>query len=75
MTRNTQKRKQCIDGDCKTIFVLEIRQAGSEWGSTPKVFDSKEEAEKEAERLKKKYGFLDGFRVVSRKIEKKSDED
>lgn len=74
MTRNSQKKKR-TDGDCETIFVLEIRQPGSEWGTTPKVFDSKEEAEKEAERLKKKYPFLDGCRVVSRKIEEKSDED
>jgi hypothetical protein len=75
MIRNSQKRKKRTDGDCETIFVLEIRQIGSEWGTTPKVFDSKEEAEKEAERLKKKYPFLDGCRIVSRKIEEKSDKD
>ena len=73
MTRNSQKRKKRTDGDCKTIFVVEIRQPGSEWGPTPKVFDSREEAEKEAGRLKKQYPFLDGCRVVSRKIEEKSD--
>ncbi len=75
MTKNSEKRKKCADGDCKTIFVVEIRQAGSKWGTTPKVFDSKEEAEKEAERLKKKYPFLDGCRVLSRKIEEKSNKD
>jgi len=75
MTRNSQKRNKCIDEDCKTIFVVEIRQPGSEWGPTPKVFDSKEEAEKEVKGLKKKYPFLDGCRVVSRKIEEKSDKD
>jgi len=75
MTRNSQKRKKCTNGDCKTIFVVEIRQAGSEWEATPKVFDGKEEAEKEAERLKKQYPFLDGCRVVSRKIEEISDKD
>ncbi len=72
MTKNSQKRKKCTDGDCETIFVVEIRQAGSKWGTTPKVFESKEEAEKEAERLKEQYPFLDGCRVVSRKIEEKS---
>ena len=75
MARNSQKRKKCTDGDCNTIFVVEIRQAGSEWGATPKVFGSEEEAEKEAERLKKQYPFLDGCRVVSRRIEEKSDKD
>ncbi len=75
MTIDSQKRKKCAGGNCKTIFVLEIRQPGSEWGNTPKVFDSKEEAEKEAERLKRQYRFLDGFRVVSRKIEEKNDKD
>ncbi len=73
MTRNSQNKQNCTDGDCKTIFVLEIRQPGSEWAPTPKVFDSMEEAEKEAERLKKHYPFLDGLRVVSRKIEEESD--
>ncbi len=75
MIRNSQKRKKCADGDCQTVFVLEIRQPGSEWGTTPKVFSSKEEAEKEAERLKEQYPFLEGFRVVSRKIEEKSNKD
>ena len=75
MTRNSQKRKKFNDGECKAIFVVEIRQAGSEWGTTPKVFDSKEEAEKEAGRLKKQYRFLDGCRVVSRQIEEKRNKD
>lgn len=75
MTRNSKKRKKCAGRNCKTIFVLEIRQPGSEWGTTPKVFDSKEEAEKEAVRLKKRYPFLNGFRVVSRKIEEKNNKD
>ncbi len=76
MTKNNQNRKKkCIGADCKTIFVVEIKQPGSEWGPTPKVFDRKEEAEKEARRLKKQYPFLDGCKVVSRKIEEKSDKD
>ncbi len=55
--------------------MVEIKQPGSEWGPTPKVFDRKEEAEKEARRLRKQYPFLDGCKVVSRKIEDKSDKD
>ncbi len=66
MTRN-QNRKNFTEGDYNTIFLLEIRQAGSEWGRTPKCFDSKEEAEEEAKRLKKHYPFLDGIRIVSQK--------
>ncbi len=72
MAGNSQNNR--IEGDCKTIFVLEIRQPGSEWGPTPKAFESKEEAEKEAKRLKKQYPFLDGCRVVIKKTEDKSDE-
>ncbi len=66
MTRN-QNRKNFTEGDYNTIFLLEIRQAGSEWGRTPKCFDRKEEAEEEAKRLKKHYRFLDGIRIVSQK--------
>ncbi len=59
----------CIDGHCKTIFMVEIRYDGSKWGATPKTFYSQEEAEKEVEALKIKYPFIREYRIVTRRIE------
>ncbi len=62
----------CTDGNCKTIFMVEVKYDGSKWGATPKTFYSEEEAEKEVETLKIKYPFISKFRVVVRK-EKEND--
>ena len=59
----------CIDGNCDTIFRVEIKFDGSDWGATPKLFHRKEEALKEVEALKIKYPFISEYRVISRKIE------
>jgi len=59
--------KFCIDGHCKTVFMVEVKCDGCKWGATPKIFYSKEEAEKEAELLKIKYPFISQCRVVTRK--------
>ena len=59
----------CIDGDCTTIFMVEIKLDGCKWGTTPKIFHSKEEADKEAEILKLKYPFVSKCRVITRRIE------
>ena len=64
-------KRFCIDGDCKTVFMVEVRQDGSKWGATPKIFYAKEEAEQEAEVLKLKYPFLSGCRVITRRMEEK----
>jgi len=47
--------------------MVEIKYDGSNWGATPKIFDSKKEAEKEAEYLKTKYPFISQCRVVTRR--------
>jgi len=65
----------CIDGHCETIFMVEISFDGFEWGATPKIFSSKEEAEKEAKILKHKYSFLSECRVVTRNIEEEERRD
>ena len=58
----------CTDEDCKTVYMVEIRNNGSTWGATPKIFLSKDQAEKEAQRLKENYHFVSECRVVTRKI-------
>lgn len=58
----------CNDEDCKTVYMVEIRNNGSTWGATPKIFNSKDQAEKEAQGLKEKYHFVSECRVVTRKI-------
>ncbi len=57
----------CIDEHCKTVFMVEIKYDGAEWGATPKIFYNKEEAEKETELLKAKYPFVSECRIVTRK--------
>jgi len=59
----------CLGSHCRTIFMVEIRYEDSRWGATPKIFDSEEEAEKEAETLKIKYPFIYECRVITRKID------
>ncbi len=59
--------KFCIGGHCKTVYIIEIRYNGSVWAATPKTFYSREEAETEIEMFRKKYSFIDKFRVVERK--------
>ncbi len=53
--------------DCKTIFVVEIKINGAEWNTTPKIFYSRKEAEKERKQLKIKYNVLAECRVVARR--------
>jgi len=65
----------CIDGDCRTIFMVEIKLNGSEWGATPKIFYSEEEAEREAQVLKVKYPFVSECRVITRRVEEKEKKD
>ncbi len=48
----------CMNGHFKTIFMIEIKFPGFDWGSTPKIFYTREEAEKESEYLKTKYSFI-----------------
>ncbi len=59
----------CVGGHCKTIFMIELKVGNSNnsWGGGPKIFYSREEAEKEAEALKLKYPFVSECRVVLRK--------
>jgi hypothetical protein len=51
--------------------MVEIRFEGFSWGGTPKVFNSREEAENEAKYLRGKYTFLAECRVITRKVEEK----
>jgi hypothetical protein len=60
-----------VDGDCRTIFMVEIKLDGCKWAATPKIFHSAEEAEKEAQVLKLKYPFVSQYRVITRRIEEK----
>jgi hypothetical protein len=55
------------EGHCRTIFKIEINYDGSKWQPTPKIFYSKEEAEKECEALKQKYTFISKCRVLTRR--------
>ncbi len=57
----------CINGHCKTIYMVEINFDGYNWGATPKIFSSEEEAQQEIEFLKQTYPFISKFRVISRK--------
>jgi hypothetical protein len=69
------KASEIREGHCRTIFKVEIKYDGSNWGATPKIFYGKEEAEKEAEFLKTKYPFISQCRVVAHKIEEKEKKD
>jgi len=60
-------RRFCIDGHCKTIFMVEIKFDGNNWGTTPEIFYSEAEAKLEADMLRMKYPFISEFRVVARK--------
>ncbi len=64
-------RRFCTDGHCKTVFMVEIKFDGNNWGTSPKIFYSEAEANVEVELLKLKYPFLSGCRVVTRQIEEK----
>ncbi len=64
-------RRFCIDGHCKTVFMVEIKFDGDNWGASPKIFYTETEARVEVELLKLKYPFLSGCRVVTRQIEEK----
>jgi hypothetical protein len=61
----------CIGEHCKTVYMVEIKFDGSNWGATPKIFYSEAEAKAEAEQLRLKYPFLTECRIVTRKIEEK----
>ena len=58
-----------IDKDTRTIFMVEVKLDGCKWGTTPKIFHSSEEAEREAKILKQKYPFVTRWRVITRRIE------
>jgi hypothetical protein len=57
----------CIGEHCRTVFVVEILMDNSKWGATPKIFYSREEAEREIEALKVKYSFVSECRILTRK--------
>jgi hypothetical protein len=63
----------CTDGHCKTIFMVEISFDGLQWGATPRTFHTKEEADKEADRLSRTY--LAECRVMARNIEEEERKD
>jgi hypothetical protein len=65
--------KFCIDGHCKTIFMVEIRFSDSDWGACPREFESEEEAVMEASLLERKYPFIFQIRVIKRKLGHKKD--
>ena len=67
-------KRFCVDGDCRTIFMVEIRLDGCKWGATPKIFHNRGEADKEAEILKLKYPFVSECRVITRRIEEEKKE-
>ncbi len=64
-------RRFCINGHCKTIFMIEVKvgNSNSRWGGGPRIFYSRDEAERQVEALKVKYPFVSEFRIVTRKIE------
>ena len=68
-------KRFCLNGHCRTIFMVEIRFDGYNWGATPKTFYSEGEAKLEAEMLRMKYPFVAECRVVTRKIEEKEKQD
>ena len=55
--------------------MVEVSFGDFQWGATPKTFYSKEEAEKEAEALKRKYRFVSECRVITRKVEEEKKRD
>ncbi len=56
--------KFCIGNHCKTIFMIEIKFDGSEWGAIPKIFHAEAEAQQEIEALKLKYPFISEYRII-----------
>ncbi len=58
----------CLGDHCKLMFMVEIKYDDSKWGATPKMFSTKDEAEKEAEALKIKYPFIRECRIITRKL-------
>ncbi len=60
----------CSDEHCETVYMVEMKYNGSGWGTTAKMFYSKEEADKEAEALKVKYPFVSECRVIARRMRK-----
>ena len=69
MGKNSQDdKKNSTNG---AIFAVEIKINSSEWQTTPKIYQTKKEAEKEAEALKLRYSFVTGCRIVTRKEKEK----
>ncbi len=66
-------RRFCIEGNCGTIFMVEIDLGDGKWGATPKTFYSEEEANRESEVLKSKYPFISECRVIKRNIAEKNE--
>ncbi len=65
-------KRFCIDGHCIPIFMVEISFDEFKWGATPRIFYTKEEADKEAETLKHKYSFISRCRVITRNMEEET---
>ncbi len=66
-------RRFCIGEHCRTIWQVEIRLDGSKWGTTPKIFHSRGDAEKEAKSLELLYyPVVSKCRVITRKIEEET---
>ncbi len=70
LDKNYRKRF-CINGHCKTIFMIEVRVGNSNnsWGGDPNIFYSREEAEKQVEALRRIFPFTSEFRIVTRQVE------
>ena len=68
MVKNIQDDKKLeANGDYESTFVVEIKINSSEWQTTPKIHQTKEDAEKEAKALKLKYPFVRECRIRSQK--------
>ncbi len=58
--------KFCFGEHCRTIYMVEITIDGKRWGTNRMIFQTKEEAEKEAKVLKLVYPFVSDIRVITR---------
>ncbi len=61
----------CIGEHCQTIYMIEIKFDGYNWGTIAKIFYSKAKAKVALEIFKQKYPFASEFRVVTRKEKEK----
>lgn len=76
MLDNNFGKRFCIEGHCKTIFMVEIGiEDDSKWGATPNIFHTKEDAETKIEAIKQKYPFVSECRVITRRMKEREKED